>query len=611
MNRNNLSSRLEGILRSSRLRIDFNFGKKSRSINSRPGQPIDLNRYDKGPRSIQVPPHFANAEAEKMGKLKPLPEGSSPLGRRVVPKSSEDFEKERLRFKKAVDMARRNFAKEWSERSAREEDAAATFRAAVIARKAASDAGRAAKRAQAATTQATIQAQAGSNRTEKRADSVAVEDARLEKARVLRNEWLDKLEEESVKRWVPEDKIDEMISPQFFELKFSWQFQSWFEAKERKRRLREEARRSRRPGQPLRKVNFEAESGLAEFASDWESENEDDVGVGSAAHAAREAERAALGKGGASIDNAQAEALSVARAAARERGQYFPEPSYDADGRPLPLPSSTILSPNANSVGLAELFHGKSAETIMKDYEAFMIKHASTLGLEISTSSVSDVVKNEENSLGHIAKAMHEIATPVGTENGTASSISSPSVLGIVDNGERAAENAYIDMCVAAGNAEALFYALLRKRARLVRAIEDGGVASYKPALTTFSKVWGEWINEVGVQAGGVFDARRSADRYSHAMAKAMQSGETLQMSLSQEKVEELKATAAAAAQEAEAAAAAAISARSVSALAAEHDIDPRNLAAGERLQGAALPKQALSFDGAEVSPRRGRKNRY
>ena len=94
-------------------------------------------------------------------------------------------------------------------------------------------------------------------------------------------------------------------------------------------------------------------------------------------------------------------------------------------------------------------------------------------------------------------------------------------------------------------------------------------------------------------------------------MAKAMQSGETLQMSLSQEKVEELKATAAAAAQETEAAAAAAISARSVSALATEHDIDPRNLAAGERLQGAALPKQALSFDGAEVSPRRGRKNRY
>jgi hypothetical protein len=607
MNQYNQFSRLEGIFRSS-LRIKF-----SRSINSRPGQPIDLNRYDKGPRSIQVPPHFSNAEAEKMGKLKPLPEGSSLLGRRSVPKSNEDFEKERLKFKKAVSTARRSFAKEWTERSAREEEAAATFRAAVIARKAASDAGRAAKRALSARTQATIQAQAGSNRIEKRADSVAVEDARLEKARILRNEWLDKLEEESVKRWVPENKIDEMISPQFFELKFSWQFQSWFEAKERKRRLREEARRSRRPGQPLRKVNFDAESGLAEFASDWESENEDDVGVGSAAHAAREAERAALGGGGASIDAAQAEALSVARAAARERGQFFPEPSYDADGRPLPLPSSTIISPDVNSVGLAELFHGKSAETIMKDYETFMIKHASSVGLEISASSSSSDVKNEANSSNSSqdAKAMHEIASPTASENDTVKSTSLNSVLGIVDNGERAAENAYIDMCVAAGNAEALFYALLRKRARLVRAIEDRGFSSYKPALTTFSKVWGEWINEVGVQAGGVFDARRSGDRYSHAMAKAMQNGETLQMTLTQNAVDELKAAAAAAAQEAEAAAAAAISARSVSAQATEQDIDPRNVAAGERVQSAAVPKAASFFDSSEASPRRGRRSKF
>ena len=121
-------------------------------------------------------------------------------------------------------------------------------------------------------------------------------------------------------------------------------------------------------------------------------ENEDDVGVGSAAHAAREAERAARGSGGVNVDAAQAEALSVARAAARERGQYFPEPSYDTDGRPLPLPSSTILSPDVNSVGLAELFYGKSAETIMADYETFMIKHATSLGLEISSSSISVLI---------------------------------------------------------------------------------------------------------------------------------------------------------------------------------------------------------------------------
>lgn len=604
----NLNRRLDGILL-------LGFLKNVRSINSRPGQPIDLTRYDKGPRSIQVPPHFSNAEAEKMGKLKPLPEGSSPLGRRSVPKSSEEFEKERLRFKKAVGIARKEFAKEWTERIAREEDSAETFRAAVIARKAASDAGRAAKRALSATSQATLQAQAGSNRSEKRAESVAVEDARLEKARILRNEWLDKLEEESVKRWVPENKIDEMISPQFFELKFSWQFQSWFEAKERKRRLREEARRSRRPGQPLRKLNFDAESGLADFASDWESENEDDVGVGSAAHAAREAERAARGSGGVNVDAAQAEALSVARAAARERGQYFPEPSYDTDGRPLPLPSSTILSPDVNSVGLAELFYGKSAETIMADYETFMIKHATSLGLEISSSSISEQ-KNDDISLNvitHGTKAMHETSNLTSAESVTVSANEqkpTSSLLGIIDNGERAVENAYIDMCVASGNAEALFYALLRKRSRLVRAIEDNGKTAYKPALTTFSKVWGEWINEVGVQAGGVFDARISGDRYSLAMAKAMQNGETLQLQLTEESVDKVKASVAAAALEAEAKAAAAIAARSVPTLKPEQDIDPRNVAAGETLKSSTFP--IPSFDDTLITPRsRGRKSKY
>ena len=41
---------------------------------------------------------------------------------------------------------------------------------------------------------------------------------------------------------------------------------------------------------------------------------------------------------------------------------------------------------------------------------------------------------------------------------------------------ERAAENAYIDVCVSSGNVEALFYALLRKRDRLVRSVDGVGV---------------------------------------------------------------------------------------------------------------------------------------
>jgi hypothetical protein len=68
----------------------------------------------------------------------------------------------------------------------------------------------------------------------------------------------------------------------------------------------------------------------------------------------------------------------------------------------------------------------------------------------------------------------------------------------VIDDGERTLEKAYIDACVAAGNVEALFYALQRKRARLSR----GG---FEGALKAFETKWGEWLRNLELQAGGVF----------------------------------------------------------------------------------------------------------
>lgn len=64
----------------------------------------------------------------------------------------------------------------------------------------------------------------------------------------------------------------QLITPDLFAMKYSWQFEQWFEVKEKKKSLTEAARRSKRPGQPLRDIVVE--DGDREFDSDWESEEE-------------------------------------------------------------------------------------------------------------------------------------------------------------------------------------------------------------------------------------------------------------------------------------------------------------------------------------------------
>ena len=66
----------------------------------------------------------------------------------------------------------------------------------------------------------------------------------------------------------------------------------------------------------------------------------------------------------------------------------------------------------------------------------------------------------------------------------------------ILDDGERPLENAYIAACLSAANVEALYYALLRKRARLQ------GEAGYAAALAAFEGKWGAWLSGIEVRGG-------------------------------------------------------------------------------------------------------------
>ena len=63
----------------------------------------------------------------------------------------------------------------------------------------------------------------------------------------------------------------------------------------------------------------------------------------------------------------------------------------------------------------------------------------------------------------------------------------------MIDDGERSIENAYIVACVRARNVDALYYALVRKRARC----ERGG---FRVALRRLDSQWGAFMREIEVR---------------------------------------------------------------------------------------------------------------
>lgn len=173
-----------------------------------------------------------------MGVLKPLAE---PLNRRPVPKGHGDFEVARGQFNRGVSTLRKQYASEWAARRQREAAVESSIRAAVQKKREAAAAVRVAKRAAALQATEAAGEAATKARAAKLEQSLRTELRRAERVSSMRGRWLAALERDA-SRWIPEDRIDAMITPDLFSLKYAWQFERWFEVKERKRQLREEAR---------------------------------------------------------------------------------------------------------------------------------------------------------------------------------------------------------------------------------------------------------------------------------------------------------------------------------------------------------------------------------
>jgi hypothetical protein len=377
-----------------------------------------------------------------------------------VPTSGQEFTLRRAEYKKALSEVREQFAGEWAARQAREAAAAGAAEASIRSKKAANDLVKAEKRA-ASLVRGNAERVEGALEASERTAVATAARAKVEgRLAHLRARWLRALVRDSA-RWIGEDMVDVAISPSSFSMKYAWHLTGWFEAKERKRALREAARRSKKPGVPLTEVVLAADDPAGAFESDWESDEE----VFSPAEAAAGAD-AALDEAGR-----VGEALAVARRVFRESGMRFPEPNYDSLGEELPLDASGGGAPKG--VGLLQLYKGVAPAPGGPDPALALVLGEYESWLEASIVS----------SLGDVAQGRVERGPSGGLE---------------LDSGERAPENAYIAACVGSGAVEALFYALSRKRARLGR---DG----HEMGCKAFDKAWGAWLRDVESRAGGIF----------------------------------------------------------------------------------------------------------
>jgi hypothetical protein len=333
-----------------------------------------LHTYERGAGfgAWRTPRPVRDAEAEAMGRFLSRPE---PHQRRVVPASALQYAELRVVYRRRLAELRRAYRAEWAARASREAASAAEAGAIAARVKMEGDAIRAVERRANRVANDKLQAQLQAARAARAAVARRSVGRAATSLRLRRAKWLAALEEDA-KSWVAPDTVDRIITPEVFSMKFAWQWEGWFAAKEVKRSLMDEARRARRPGAPLREVELPAAA--APFDSDWESEN-DDEGVGTSPVGLLASAEAATDASGRVTA-----ALEVARAAARERNAHFYEPGYGADGLPMPEPGSPANWAQARvdaasargGLTLGEMGAGARMEEVVKGYEAWLEKLA-------------------------------------------------------------------------------------------------------------------------------------------------------------------------------------------------------------------------------------------
>lgn len=435
-----------------------------RFTQTRPNQPTDLTRYIKKNEGIPTPKNLIKDEAQRLGVINH--DATVVLESRPVPKDPLEAVKARVAYRAAMNATRAELRAEVAESNARLLEKEEEHRAQVRALRDANALRRKNEKAERAIRTAAARQIERNTRDLRQAQAKSGKERQGEATAARRREWLDALEAEALASWIPEDKIDTLITPDLFATKLTWQYELWFEAKEKKRAMEEALRRAKKPNEPLRELLPTD----AEYARDIESESEDDAAAEAAVH-----ERYTDAHAAACGDPQVAIALTAARRAARAAGGpaagvVFEEPDYDDNGRPLLLDNMARTLRGAG----AGVGRGLRLEELFAQQQL---------------SAAEEVDGEEDVGWGRSASdaaALRRVPTPEELARGA----------------DLPLETLYIGRQVRDGNVPAVVYALLRKRARLSRCVAatadlpSGPVGSAaRDALAAFESAWGGWLS--------------------------------------------------------------------------------------------------------------------
>jgi hypothetical protein len=165
-------------------------------------------RYIKGDSIIPVPRSIEIEESRRMGQFDFT--AVSPLAQRPVPASPRDYVRARSAYAEAMSATRKAFRAEWDARRERVAAAKAAHRDSAKAATAASRAARAARHAANAAAHAVRLAQTREARRLRKGLTRRSNELLLAQIDERRQAWLDALEADAAKRWVPPDRIDEV-----------------------------------------------------------------------------------------------------------------------------------------------------------------------------------------------------------------------------------------------------------------------------------------------------------------------------------------------------------------------------------------------------------------
>lgn len=181
--------------------------------------------------------HTREREAAKMSFPVPAPDGADQvLPQRRVPTSSKEYELARHQYRQEVSALRKMYKAQWDARREVEAAEAKEARRRLMVRKAENKRLKDIRKRKIAAKHERTRARDNAAARARRNFKLAARNAYLDRVSAARKEWIQRLEADSA-TWIPEDRIDEMISPATFDMTYPWHLEEWYARRERRRQL--------------------------------------------------------------------------------------------------------------------------------------------------------------------------------------------------------------------------------------------------------------------------------------------------------------------------------------------------------------------------------------